>query len=114
MKTRSSAYRAAIRIAVVTGLILLIPLVLMLIGDDGTNWSVFDFALAAVLLSGAGLLLELAVRRPRSVVYRAAATVIGLAAMALGEADDAPGLFGFGLLLIAGAIALGMRRRSAS
>jgi hypothetical protein len=42
-------------------------------------------------------------------VDRAIATVIGLAAVVAGEADDAPGLVGFGCLVILGTIALAVR-----
>ena len=44
----------------------------------------------------------------------ALAIAIGVAGMALGEADDSPGLQGLGLLLILGAIAFSVRtvRRS--
>ena len=34
---------------------------------------------------------------------------LGVAAMVLGELDDAPGLFGFGLLLVLGMVALTVR-----
>lgn len=37
------------------------------------------------------------------------AIAIGAAAMALGQADDSPGLGGLGLLLIVGTVALGVR-----
>jgi len=73
------------------------------------DWSAFDFALAAALLGGTGLLLMLAVRKPSSVVYPTIAAAVGVAAMAIGEADDAPGLVLFGLLLIAGTVALTVR-----
>ena len=48
----------------------------------------------------------------RSVLVVAAVlvlVVVGVAGMVLGEADDSPGLQGLGLLLIAGAVALGVR-----
>ena len=80
----------------------------MLFTDD-VDWSVADFVFAGALLGGTGLLLELAARRPRSIVYRAAAVAIGVAAIALGEADDAPGLVAFGGLLIVGTVALAVR-----
>lgn len=79
------------------------------------SWSVFDFLLAAALLAGAGLLLQLAVRRPRAAVYRVAAAALGVATIVAGETGDAPGLVLFGLLLIGGAAALtvrGARRRA--
>ncbi len=99
---------AVVRVALATALILLLPLVAMQF-TDGIDWGVFDFVFAAVLLGGTGLLLELALRKPRNLVYRAAAAAIGVAAIVLGEADDAPGLVLFGGLLIAGTVALAVR-----
>jgi hypothetical protein len=45
----------------------------------------------------------------RSLVSRAAAIAIGVAACRFGNADDAPGLVVFGCLLIAGTVALAVR-----
>jgi hypothetical protein len=98
----------ALRIALVTALVLLVPLFGMQV-SDGVDWGVFDFVFAAVLLVGAGMLLELTMRRPRSIAYRAAAGAVGVAAIVLGEADDAPGLMLFGCLLILGSVALAVR-----
>jgi hypothetical protein len=100
--------RSAVRVALVTAVILLATLVAMQVTDE-VDWGVADFVLAGVLLGGTGMLLELAARKPAAVVHRVAAAGIGLAAMVLGEADDAPGLVLFGLLLIAGAVALTVR-----
>jgi hypothetical protein len=108
MKISRSAYRSAVRVALATACILLVPLVAMQITDE-VNWGLADFALAAALLGGTGLLLELAARKPGNLVYRAAATAIGVAAIVLGEADDAPGLVLFGGLLIVGTVALALR-----
>jgi hypothetical protein len=105
--------RPAVRIALATALILLVPLVAMQLTDE-VDWGVADFVLAGVLLGGTGLLLEQAARKPRNVTYLVAATAIGLAAMVLGEADDAPGLVLFGLLLIFGTIALAVRAARAA
>jgi hypothetical protein len=113
MKPRRAAYRSAMRVALVTGCILLVPLIAMLISGEA-GWSLADFVLAAAVLGGSGFLLELAARRPGNLAYRAAATAIGVAAILYGEADDAPGLVLFGGLLIVGTVALTMRpaRRS--
>jgi hypothetical protein len=100
--------KPAVRIALVTAFILLLPLVAMQITDE-VDWGVADFVLAGLLLGGTGLLLERAARKPRRTLYRAAAAVIAIAAIALGEADDAPGLVLFGCLLIAGTVALSFR-----
>jgi hypothetical protein len=100
--------RPTVRVALVTACILLVPLVAMQFTDE-VDWGVFDFVLAGVLLAGSGLLIELAVRKPGNVAYRVAATAIGVAAIVLGEADDAPGLVLFGCLLILGTVALTLR-----
>ena len=99
---------AYVRVATVTGLVLLIPAVGMLISDEFA-WGVFDFVFAAILLAGSGLLLELAVKNPGNIVLRVVAAAIGVAAIAFGNADDAPGLVLFGLLLIVGTVALSVR-----
>ena len=103
-----SGYRSAVRVTLATVFVLLVPLVGMQI-SDGVNWSLADFVLAGVLLGGTGLLLELAVRKPRNVASRVAAAAIGIAAIVLGEADDAPGLVLFGGLLIVATVAISVR-----
>lgn len=108
MKVSKTAYRSAVRVALPTAFILLLPLLAMQITDE-VAWSLADFAFAGVLLGGAGLVLELAARKPGNIAYRAAATAIGVAAIVLGEADDAPGLVLFGGLLIVGTVALAVR-----
>ena len=108
-KMSKALNRPAGRIALVTALLLLVPLVLMLVTNE-VRWGVFDFVLAAVLLGGTGLLLHaLVTRKAGNIVLQAVAVAIGLAAMVLGEMDDAPGLGGFGLLLIATTVALAIR-----
>ena len=108
MKRSKTVQRSAVRVALATALILLLPLVAMQVTDE-VDWGVADFVIAGALLGGTGLLLELAVRRPRNIAYRAAAIAVGATAIVLGEADDAPGLVLFGLLLIGGTVALAVR-----
>ena len=104
-----TAYRPAGRVALATALILLVPLVAMQITDE-VDWGVADFALAGALLWGTGLLLhKLAAGKARSIAYRVLATAIAVAAIVLGEADDAPGLVLFGGLLIVSTVALAVR-----
>jgi hypothetical protein len=108
-RTSKTAYRPAVRIALATALILLLPLVAMQFTDE-VDWGVADFAAAGVLLGGTGLLLRrLAARRAGNLAYGAVATAIGVAAIVFGEADDAPGLMLFGGLLIAATVALAVR-----
>ena len=96
------------RVVLVTALILLVPLVANLLTDGG-NWSLGDFVFAAVLLGGSGLLLELAVKKPRNVALQVVAAALGGVAIVFGESDDAPGLVLFGGLLILGTLALAVR-----
>jgi hypothetical protein len=113
MRPSSPVRRSVIRVALATALVLAVPLVAMQFTDE-VDWTLGDFVFAAILFGGTGLLLELAVRRPRNAAYRVAAIVVGGASIALGEADDAPGLVLFGCLLIAGTLALTVRARRAA
>jgi hypothetical protein len=109
MNTSKTAYRPAVRVALATAFILLLPLVAMQITAE-VDWGLADFAFAGALLGGTGLLLhELAARKAGNIAYRAAATAIGVAAIVLGEADDAPGLVLFGGLLIVATVGLAVR-----
>lgn len=104
-----TASRPGARIALATAAILLVPLLLSLF-TNGANWGVFDFVFAAALLGGTGLLLHaLATRKTGSIALMALAAAVGVAAIVLGEMDDAPGLVGFGFLVIAGTVALAVR-----
>ena len=106
---RKMSRTSYIRVAIVTALVLLVPLIGMQV-SDGVDWGVFDFVFMAILVGGTGLLLELAFTRPGSVVLRLLAAAIAVVVMALGEADDAPGLVLIGFLIILGTIALTLRR----
>ena len=108
-KMRKAASRPGVRIALATALILLLNLLAMLF-TDGVDWGVFDFVFAGLLLGGAGLLLRaVATRRTGNIALMAIAAALGVAAMVFGEADDAPGLVLFGLLVIVGTVALALR-----
>jgi len=71
---RSPVARSVVRVALVTAAILLVPLVAMQLSGE-VAWSPADFAVAAVLIGGAGLLQQLAARRVSDLTYRAAAGV---------------------------------------
>jgi hypothetical protein len=103
-----TAARSAVRVALATACVLLVPLVAMQI-TDGVDWNLADFVIAGVLLGGTGLLLELAVRKPRNRIYRAVTAAIGLAAIVAGNSDDAPGLVLFGCLVVAATAAMAIR-----
>jgi hypothetical protein len=90
------------------GLVLSLPLLAMLITDD-VVWSLSDFVMAGALLATIGVALELAVKRAGNLAVALGIAVLGIAAAAVGEADDAPGLVLIGMLLVVSAGALGVR-----
>lgn len=111
MKTNRAIAHSLIRVLLATGLILSIPLVANQF-TGGEGWSLFDFVFAGTLIMGTGLLYELALRTAGSkisAVVTAVIAAIGGAAAVFGEFDDAPGLILFGIVLIIGAMALGVR-----
>ena len=93
MKADKAAYRPAVRVVLVAAFILMVPLVAMQVTDE-VNWSVFDFAVAGGLLVGTGLLYELAARKARTPVYRAAVGVGVGAALLLTWVNLAVGIIG--------------------
>lgn len=99
------------RVTIGVALVLLLPLVAMQFSDS-VVWSLGDFVVAGVLLAILGTVLELAVRRTASLAVAVATGLLGIAAAVFGEADDAPGMVLLGLALVAGAVALGVRRVS--
>ena len=105
---RTVSGRRTSRVPLVTALVLLVPLIAMQFSDD-VDWGVFDFVFAGVLIGGTGLLLERAMRKPANGVSRLVVVGIGVAAIVLGETDDAPGLVAFGGLLIVATVALAVR-----
>lgn len=111
MKTDRTTAQSLIRVLLVTGFVLAVPLVANQF-TEGEGWSLFDFALAGALIMGTGLLYELAVKRPGSrtaAVVTAAIAAVGGAAMILGEFDDAPGLVLLGMALVVTAVVIGIR-----
>ncbi|HYP05564.1 MAG TPA: hypothetical protein VER03_04945 [Bryobacteraceae bacterium] len=85
--------RNILRIAIVTALILLVPLLSMLITGE-TGWGPGDYVLAGSLLFGTGLAWELISRRTRSLAYKAAITIALVAAFVLVFANLAVGIVG--------------------
>jgi hypothetical protein len=106
---QNTAYRSARRVALATALVLSVPLVAMQFIDE-VAWGVFDFAVAAVLLGGTGLIHQLAARKAGNVAYRAAVGVALAAALFLvwsilavgviGDSGDAADLMYVGVLAV--------------
>src|SRR4051812_19815391 len=108
MNARKTLSRPAVRVALGVAFVLSIPLVAMLFSDE-VVWSLADFVLAGALLTTLGIVLELAARKAGNRATAVGIGTAGVAAALLGEADDAPGLVLLGILLVAGACALGVR-----
>ena len=74
-------------------LLLLLPLIAMQF-SDGVKWSPFDFLVAAVLLFGTGLMIELVMRKVKKTGHRIAICLAILTALLLIWLELAVGIFG--------------------
>jgi len=91
-RLRQSAGRRVQRVLWVTAAILLVPAVAMRFSAE-VNWGPMDFAVAAVLLAGTGLVYELAVQRIGNRMHRVAGGLALAAALLLAWAELAVGVF---------------------
>ena len=85
--------KSIIRIALATAFILLLPLLAMQFTDE-VVWDLADFAVAGVLLFGAGLTYELIARKAGHIAYRGAVGVAVAAALLLVWINLAVGIIG--------------------
>jgi hypothetical protein len=106
---RPAIYRSIMRVAVVVTFILLLPLVAMRFTDQ-VVWTLADFVVVGVLLATIGFALELAVRKAGSLTGAIGIGVLGLFAGFWGRDADAPGLVLIGLVLVASACSIAVRR----
>lgn len=83
-----------IGILTTAAVLLLIPFAAMKLGVDGVKWTAIDFAAAAVMLFGAGIAIEVALRVVKLFEYRIAACVAILLVLAIVWAELAVGLIG--------------------
>jgi len=115
------SYKYAALPALVTGLLLLIPLIAMQFTDEMV-WTLSDFIVAGALLFGTGLTYKLVTRRSAELSYRLAvgfalATALfliwmNLAVGIIGAEDNPINLLYFGVLAFGGAGTLISRFRS--
>ncbi len=85
--------KGLIMILLAVAILLLIPLISMQFTSD-VDWNIIDFVTMGVLLSGTGLLCELAMRKVKSIKSRALICGAILFACFLIWAELAVGLFG--------------------
>lgn len=79
----------------IVGIVLLLPAIATQF-DTAVDWSFGDFALAAVMLGGTGLLIEQVARRSIDNAFRAGAVLALLATLLLGWINAAVGFVGAG------------------
>ena len=82
-----------IRIALGSGVVLLIPLVAMQFTEE-VNWDLFDFALMGALLFSTGFVYELIARKGNTIAYRVAVGIACTAAFLLVWVNGAVGIIG--------------------
>ena len=80
------------RIAFAVALILLVPLIAMQFNDE-VNWTLSDFVIMGVLLFGAGLVFDLAMRKVRGRRHRMAVGVLIVVVFLYIWAELAVGIF---------------------
>ncbi len=78
---------------VISGIILLIPLIAMQFTDE-VNWTFFDFVVAGILLLGTGFLFEFITRNIKKTSTRIIIFLVLLAILILVWAELAVGIFG--------------------
>ena len=93
IRSRRSLPRCASRAAIITALLLLVPLLAMRFSDE-VDWSPMDFAMASVLLFGAGFAFELAIRNTTGLAARVAIALLIGATLLLVWANLAVGILG--------------------
>lgn len=111
MKSERTTTKSLIRVLVAAAAVLALGLVINHFAT-GEGWSVFDFVLVEVLVAGAVLVYELAVKNPGTLIAAALSAGVaatGGAAVIVGEVDDAPGLILIGMGLILTAVGIGFR-----
>ena len=85
--------KSLLTIIMVVFALLLIPLIAMQFTEE-VDWNFFDFVVAGVLLTGAGILIDFALKRIRKSEYRIVTIVLVVVAFILVWAELAVGVFG--------------------
>jgi hypothetical protein len=109
MEKQIKFYQSIPAVALVTVIILMVPLVAMQFTDE-VNWSIMDFLLMGSLIFGTGVLFVLVMRLSRNIVYKVASGLAIGATFFMVWVNLAVGLIGAGPhagnLMYAGVIAV--------
>ncbi|NOR87914.1 MAG: hypothetical protein GQ527_09915 [Bacteroidales bacterium] len=79
-------------IVLISVIILLLPLIAMQFTDE-VNWTLLDFVIAGILLTGTALMLEITIRKVKNTSYRIVIIIAILIALFLIWAELAVGIF---------------------
>lgn len=82
-----------IRIGVITAAILMIPFIAMFFTDE-VNWTLFDFIVAGVMLSGTGLVYEFVAQKVQNNAYKIAVAIAAFTGLLLMWVNLAVGIIG--------------------
>src|SRR5690554_6618147 len=93
MITKNALYQSIFRVALVTGALLLIPLIAQLITDE-MNWDETDFIVVGFLLFCTGLTYTLISRQSNNLIYRVATGLALFSALFLVWSNLAVGIIG--------------------
>lgn len=109
MNTDSNLYKSVAVLALVTGILLLIPLVAMQFSDE-VVWTLSDFVIAGLLLFGTGLSYKLITWKASKIAYRIAVGFalftglfliwVNLAVGLIGSEDNPANLMYFGVIMV--------------
>lgn len=93
LKVNQSAFKQIVLIVLGTALVLWVPFCVMQFTDE-VNWDLFDFAIAAMLLVGAGLIYMLLARKVSNTRFRAIFAGVLAVTLFLVWAEFSVGIFG--------------------
>ena len=93
IKDHHTQNKDIVSIFIITGIILLIPLVAMQFTNE-VKWALSDFVTMGALLAGTGFLLVQASRKIKSTKHRAVTITVVLTALFLIWAELSVGIFG--------------------
>jgi hypothetical protein len=93
MNTQFNVFKPFVTVAIITGILLLIPFIAMQFSDE-VNWSLFDFIFAGAIIFGFGTTYKLITRKIESNIYKIATGLFLIAIVLLVWVNGAVGILG--------------------